>query len=499
MTTLIRPSYQLRSYQEKICLETRQALATHKHVLVQAPCRSGKSVCMAYLVNRAIQAGKTVLVLTHRDKIHKQLAKHCNGVKIDSGSARELYIMPALCYVAMSQTLARRQVIINQFSKLGDNLAIFIDEAHRGDFNKLLDLFPDAYWIGWTATPHYKTSPFLPKYYSKLIHGPQPMELIANGDLSHIKYDEMQSDLNGLQMRGGEYTEESQNEVFGRPRMYAGLFDELANVKFRKCLVFVASIKLCDSVTEELCAHGYAAVSYHSKKMHAEFQMAKFMELHEANVMVSVASLCEGWDYPLLDLLVLYRAIGSLPLYTQSGMRVGTPHPDKRGGRILDFGGNHSRHGSLVMDRDWHALWQPPPKRITRASAGLTPSKECPQCLCLISATARSCWNCGYIWPEKEVKLAEGQLRTVVDTMEAMTGKRLSELTPEELALYANQAARKPLAARVARSREQVETGFLSAFAAAMGYKPKWVDRQEMPAERIPFMDMVVKFTEVVK
>lgn len=486
-------------------------------IIVQSPTGSGKSHIINKTVQRINAAGKTALVLSDAKKIHVQLLKECSGYPITS-NIKYMHILPGHCYVAMTQTLQNRTSILDQFKELNSRgeLVMIIDECHIGTMNNVIDEIKCKFMVAFSATPHYRWAKHLPRYYKGFIHGPQISELIRDGHLSHYSHvSRTGADLTQLKLNAkGEFSEESQNQVFGGKKMYDGLFEDLPLYKKFKTVIYVASIHLCEQVYKECLERGYRACRYHSgsQLQDAEWELGKFTERNEADVCVSVSSLTKGWDYPPIDLVVLWRATGSLPLYLQMCGRGGRPcsaeraleefslpNYEKKYFTVLDYGGNFERFGGWAMDRDWTTLWQEPPKRRTTSTyLGVGGSKECPVCKVLLPIAARSCDNCGYIYPTEEMKLVEGKLVEVQNTMNAMTGKVLSDLTAEELALYARAKDKKQHAIRVAKRMEQEQPGFIYQFAKAMGYQRSWADRvveELMDTEnKIPFFNSYVKF-----
>lgn len=496
--TILRP-YQLDIYNE---IPRRLKLGP---VLVQAPARSGKSKIISATAERIISKGLVPIVLTHRDKIKRQLVDHCNGESIDS-DVEHIFIQSGRCYVAMNQSLLKRPSILSQIVQLGSKVVFLIDEAHRSDFNKTFDIAPLSHKTGFTATPAWKWSKFLPSRYKSLIHGPQVSTLIESGNITPIEYYEMRNELDELKKgSNGEYTEESQFKIFDKAKLYDGLFIQLAKFQFNKAIVFCASKKAADQLDIQMQAHNYRSTVYYSGL--PKYNLAKFTELDECNVLITVSALSEGFDHPPIDFNILWRATSSLPLFIQMGMRGATPYPGKAKTTVLDFGGNNSRFGgraniqALTMDRDWNALWQPP-EVIPKSGGGVAAIKNCPACDFIISAMARSCCNCGYIYPEAAMKLKEGELikiehdRLAAEAVaRSLAGKRISHLNPTELAIYAKDRNKKPFAARVAKWQEQQRPGWLGEYAKNMGYKPGWAKWQleNMDSAHIEFHDIMIR------
>ncbi len=463
--------------------------------IVQAPTGSGKSHIINKTVHRIIQSGKIPLILSDNIKIHGQLLAECKGHTIES-KTKFLEILHGHSYVAMTQSLRNRKQIIQQFKYYGDNAVLLVDECHRNTMTPIVQELSPRYLIGFSATPHYKWAKHLPKLYRSLIHGPQISQLVQDGYLAHYKHIiRTGADLDQLEKRGDDYTEESQNRVFGTKKMYDGLFEDLPVYGGKKIAIYVASIVLCEKLYEQLKEKGYRVCRYHSKLQEGAYELSKFTELNTCNVIVSVGSLTLGWDHPAIDTIVLWRKTTSLPLYLQMIGRGGRPFPGKEYFTCLDYGDNWSSFGGWAMDRDWNEMWQEPKKRRSSVYDGVAGAKECPQCSTLLAVSARSCYNCGYMYPVEEMQLIEGRILEVQNTLESLRGRRISHLSAEELALHAKLNQKKPHAIRVAKRKEQVQPGFLAEFARRLGYSQGWVDWQlkNMPEEAIEFADVLIQ------
>lgn len=489
-------------------------LAKEPSVLVFSPAGSGKSKIIAATCERIAAAGRVAFVLTHRDKIQKQLVEHCSAMSI-TAKTDYIHITGGKCYVAMNQTLIKRLHILEQLATLGRGVVLVIDEAHRGDFNKTFTAVSEAYRVGFTATPAYRWAKHLPKYYASLIHGPQISELTPRF-LTPIRYYEMrEADLSTLEKSStGEYTERSQELTFDRAKLYDDLFIHLPKFTFNKGIIFCASKKSADALNSQLLQHRYQSDVYYSGLKNGVYSLAKFRTLGQTKLLVTVAALSEGFDDPEIDFAILWRATSSLPLAIQMLMRIVRILPHKTESICLDFGGNNTRFGGavningLMMDRDWHALWQPPPGP-ERLSNGVAAIKICPSCEYMINASARSCCNCGYIYPDAEVQLKQGELVQIEHNLQearaaanSLNGRRISTLTAIELATYAKQRDKKAFAMRIAKAHALANSQFIVDYGNEMGYNKKWAERilqdqaeilQYEPNHSIQYSDIIVR------
>lgn len=471
-------------------------LRDFKSVIVQLPTGGGKSHIMNKTVIRILKAGKTALVLSDTLKIHQQLVRECKANKIDS-TVKHAAILEGYCYVAMVQTLQNRGKIIEQLKALGNKLVIIIDECHRNTASKIVHHIKPDYLIGFSATPHWKWGKHLEKLYKSLIPGEQISKLVKDGYLSNYKHlIRSGAELDKLQLSGKDFSEESQDEVFGSNKMYDGVFEDMPQFLGKKCVIFVASIKMCEQMHQKLLDQGYRVCRYHSELPNKAYELSRFTDLNECDICVSVGALTLGWDYPPIDTVILWRATTSLPLYLQMIGRGSRIWPGKDCFTVLDYGGNYERFGAWDMDRDWVSLWTDPKKRKKISTYdGVAGSKLCPICQALLAASAKSCYNCGYMYPESEIELIEGKLLEVRNTLNSISNRRIGELSPSELAAFAKYKDKKQFAFRVAKSKFQENPQFLIDFANAMGYDDKWVDHitAYIPKEKIEYSNIIVR------
>lgn len=477
---------QPRPFQAQIIKETARACIEHRKVILQAPTGAGKTIIALNIIAKAIHKGNTVLVLTESTKIFNQLVSEFSGIKINA-DVKYMYVEPNRCYVAMSQSLKNRPKIIKQFQSIGDKLIIIADECHIGSMNKVIEQFDDTFMtIGMTATPDWRIAKHLPKLYKFLVHGPQVKYLISEGYLCDYKHiARTKADTSLLKLKNGEYTEESQDEVFSTSAVYDGLYEDLKDIAYKKCVIFVASIKQAEKLNTALIEHGYVSARYHSGLEDGQKELYRFTETSECNILVTIRSLSKGWNYPPIDCVVLMHATSSCALYIQEAGRASRPIPGvKNFFTLVDYGDNWKRHGLYHDDRNWHELWQEKKKK-NKDKLGVMAVKMCDNCEAIIPATARKCEYCGHEMILSEKELQQGELVDITDLFSKLKGKRVADLTPEELAIYATKLEKKSYAIRIAKSQflrqsENMtktvpkEDDFLRRYALAMNFKPMW-------------------------
>ena len=139
---------ELRNYQKEVIVKVLFHLGTKQRCCVSLATGGGKTVVFSELVNRL--KGR-ILICVHREELVHQTSETLK-VEHDVLLPNVKKVYKNVC-VAMVQTLHNRlkkgDIDINSFD------TIIVDEAHRGEFMKILDLFTGKV-IGFTATPNYE-------------------------------------------------------------------------------------------------------------------------------------------------------------------------------------------------------------------------------------------------------------------------------------------------------------------------------------------------------
>ena len=401
--------YQTRSIEDVKCAIRRcRARGVASRVLLTVPTGGGKTLTSAAILASAVSKGSRVLFAAHRKELIDQTCAtfYRLGVKA-FGVVRAQDIRLDLSQpiqIASVQTLARRP-------RLDGIKIIVIDEAHRAvspSYQKhLFDAYPDAIFIGLTATPIRGDGKPLGLDWLELVVGARYSELLEGHHLAEplVYSTPVLPDLSSIHTVKGDYDQAELEAAVNRGAIIGSLLDQWKKLAGgRRTVVFAVTV-----------AHSQAIVAmFRDAGVRAEHLDGTTPEPERAAILARLASgateivsnvgvLCEGWDLPACKCLLLARPTKSLGLYMQMAGRILRPWHDPETGEmpaplILDHGGNFDRHGAPHADREWALTEDAKP-----AGAALT--KVCKACFAYIARSLLRCPHCGYEYTVEQVQL----------------------------------------------------------------------------------------------
>lgn len=473
----------------------------NKRQVLCLPTGGGKTVVFSDIVQKASKRGTVTLVLTDRTELFKQtvkaLSKFSVTVEEIAPNKKNVY-EKATVYVAMVETLKRRKELLE---RLPIEL-IIADEAHKQNFNKIFDAFPDAFVVGATATPVGK---HFAKYYSNIVQTIDVPELVDLGYLVSCKAFQMVDDFSDLQVKRGDYTIESQQNHFQKSTLYDGVVAEYKRRAIgSKTIVFNCSIEHSHQVTQAFLDAGVSSecITSNTTKEERKRILKAFSDGH-FSVLNNCGILTTGYDEPGIETVILNRATQSLPLYLQMigrGSRLIDSTIRMRDSReerllaiassskpffqVLDFGGNHDRHGLWNEERKWSIE----PAKRKKKGVQVAPVKTCPQCEAMLIIQAPSCNYCGYEYPINDRELKQGQMKEV--TIKDYEGKKVSQLTVDDLIKL--QELKRYKSAYIWRIIRGLGEPALREYAAKKDYKDGWIYGQLKKMSDTDFNDRTI-------
>jgi superfamily II DNA or RNA helicase/predicted nucleic acid-binding Zn ribbon protein len=446
---------QLRPYQISAVDEIRGAFKESKRVVLCLPTGAGKTVVFSEIVRRVLEKGRRVAIVTHRRELLSQAGKLNR------------------CDILMVETLN------NQIKRGVVNLSSYdllvIDEAHIGNFRKILEGF-EGFVIGATATPVSK--PPMAQSYGKLINSVGIGELIAQGYLCNpITYAMHPVDTSKIASRMGEFTAQGLDDAFNRPKVYEGVVQEFCKRwREKKAIVFCvnieASINTADSFAREVGADRVYCV--HSKQPSAErVALVEAFTASANGILVNCGIATTGFDCPDIEVVVVNRATKSVALWLQMVGRGSRPTASKKEFTILDFGENVHRLGFWQEARDWGKAFA---GMEQKKGQGVAPVKDCPCCGAVLYASARFCEFCGEVFAT-EKKAERGSLELMA--YEKLNGRYLFEIAKTPADLWELKSRKNYKQAFIERVLYYANYSELRRFWDAKGYTQGYTNRRE--------------------
>jgi len=402
---------QLRTYQLHAVDQIRAAFKDTKRVVLCLPTGAGKTVVFSEIVRRVLEKGNKVAIITHRRELLSQAGKLNR------------------CDILMVETLNNqiKRGVVN----LADYDLLVIDEAHIGNFSKILQGF-GGFVIGATATPVSK--PPMAQRYGKLIDSVSISDLIEEGYLCTPKTYAMHPvDTSKLASRMGEFTAQSLNDAFNRPQVYDGVVHEFCRKwADKKAIVFCVNIEATKATWLQFMLklgleRVYQVHSEQPTELRAKI-MADFIASKDG-ILVNCGIATTGFDCPDIEVVVVNRATQSVALWLQMVGRGSRPAPNKDAFTILDFGENVHRLGFWQEPRDWSKAFE----GVEKKGTGVAPVKDCPCCSAVLYASARFCEFCGEAFQTEAKQATEGVLQEMA--YDKLNGRYLYDIakTPADL------------------------------------------------------------------
>jgi DNA repair protein RadD len=439
--------FDLWDYQAENIESIETALSAGDAPLYVLPTGGGKTVVAATIINRAVERGERVLVLTHRREILMQTSKRLG---IDHGliQAGLIVDLEYPVQVASIQTLWARCMRTDKLSLPAANL-IVIDEAHHvraRTWNKILDQYPNAKRIGLTATPCRADGKGLGNCFSTIIQGPQVQELIDKDRLVRTRvYAPVDPNLRGVETRNGDYVTSQLSARMNRDDLVGDIVSHWHKYgERRKTLVFCVDEFIKSGVKAE-------HVDGNTPKPERDAILNRLAS-GETELVTNCMVLTEGFDLPAISCIVLARPTKQLGLFRQMAGRGLRVAPGKLNLTLIDHSGAVYRHGLLTDRIEWALDVDRKAKNETheaRDAQALSRLVECSSCGAMRTA-GEPCGQCGF-YPQRRpdaVIFQDGELALV------RNGQAESAYDPHQ------------------RMRWLAE---LTAIRMAKGHKPGWV------------------------
>lgn len=410
---------------------------------------------MAEIARRTTKNNNRVMFLIHRKEVLDQAVKTFNeqGVKM------------SLTTMGMVQTLTRR------VDKLPVPDVILVDEAHHAlakSYQRILNKFPKAIVLLFTATPHRTGRMQLDQIADDIIVGQSIHELTDKGFLAPFRYFQPPNDFDSkLLKRGstGDFTNESMQEAMST-RIFGHIVKQYKRIALgMQAVVYTYSIDSAHKIAAEFNEAGITARSVNGKTpQDMRDHIVRMFRDQRIKILVNVNLFTEGVDLPNVDCVIMARPTASLALYLQFSMRCLNPRPGKTA-IIIDHANNFKTFGYPDDDRDWkQAIKSGKQKSKTLLTDPGLAIVTCDYCFAVVKASEvkdGKCPICG-----KPIKVHEAKPVSDVDLIEASKErqKAIREIVKSDLL--------KSVATKSVSELHSLRE--LQAYAKLHSYKPGW-------------------------
>ncbi len=392
----------LRNYQESAVKEVESTFNSSNRAMLQLPTGAGKTVVFCEIAKRYFLTEiKKVLILVHRKELLEQaytaLGEKC--FKIVAGSK----VIPNDFdyYVGMIESTHNRMERLPEFG------LVIIDEAHIGNFNKLLFFKQDVKILGVSATPTSSNYTPLSDLYKSLIQPISIKDLINQKYLVDcttwvFKEDVVAQESQNWSLKKFDFDEKQMGDFYSKKEMVQTTVDQYWQLcAGKKTIIFNASIQHNDEVFIALKKEGlnnvYCVDSLMNKSERDE--QIQLFKNDPHGIMCNVGILTTGFDEPEIQCVILNRKTKSLTLYLQMIGRGARVLPGKEYFTLVDIGGTSLDLGHYSKYRDWEYYFG---KSMKKSKEGEAPLKVCPRCAEEIHISRPICPCCGFEFPKKE-------------------------------------------------------------------------------------------------
>ena len=353
----------LRNYQQEMIDRLEEAWSQYRSVMVQMPTGTGKTVLMAEVIRRKMsdvrrKKSDGILIVAHRRELLDQIRGTVGYFGIDM---EKNHIV-----VESIQKLSRGEFLTEFEPSL-----VIIDEAHHAlakTYRMLWERWPQAKFLGLTATPCRLDSTGFLDLFQTLVQSHTIQEFIKMGWLSDFDYVTAEPDnpilkqVAGLKKRGidGDYQTKEMALVMDCEESIENLYEAYRKfVNGKKGIVYAIDRNHAQHITEYYQKQKVNCCWIEAKTPTAERdRLVQDYRDGLIDVVVNVDILSEGADFPEVEFIQLARPTLSLSKYLQQvgrGMRI-AEGKDKV--VILDHVGMYQSFGLPTEDWNWQMMFE---------------------------------------------------------------------------------------------------------------------------------------------
>lgn len=400
----------LYDYQEagKILLKRSMASGNRK-VIGQAATGAGKTKIAASIIMDALSKGKRVCFVVPYLTLIDQTLRSFEGEGLEPMVDMAVIQADHLwrnwecpLQICSKDTLSRR-------SRFEDADLIIVDEAHISSrfLNRWMEMRPDTYWIGLTATPWAKG---MAKVWDDLVIIATTADLIKRGYLSDFRvYAPSKPDLTGVKTSMGDYNQKQLAERTNKEPLVASIVDTwLKMAKGRPTICYAVNCAHAQMIQANFRREGVNA-GYVDAHTDDDDRKALFQAFADGTVEVicNVGVLVAGFDSDVRCIILATPTKSEIKMVQCVGRGLRTAE-GKDYCLILDHSDTHERLG-FVTDIHHEALDDGTPKKASKTDKDEPLPKPCPKCACLL--VKGMCPACGFqAQKQADVEHVSGEL-----------------------------------------------------------------------------------------
>ena len=412
---------ELWPFQNEVMDETREALRSHKSVLIQSPTGSGKTQIASKMLETVSKRDKLGFFICHRRELVDQTADtfERNGIHygfIAATYPKNYYQKIQICSI---DTLKNRVENL----KLDPSFIIW-DEAHHlgaAGWARVKAAYPNAYHVGLSATPKRLDGTGLDSQFDYLVQGKQVHWLIEQGYLAEYKLFSVPGvDLTGVHTKMGDYVKGESEKAMDKPKITGDIIDHWRRIAAgRRTIGFAVTVRHSKRLAALFNQAGIPAAHLDGETAKVE-RREKLRDLATGRLQVvfNVGLFGEGYDIAsnsgvdgtVIECVIDAAPTQSLGAYLQRCGRALRKQPGHS--IILDHAGNAMRHGLPCDERYWSLDGR---VRSERSDSDTEPTVSVIQCQSCyyVYQNSPACPNCGHVNEGRKIKEVAGELEEI--------------------------------------------------------------------------------------
>jgi superfamily II DNA or RNA helicase len=367
----------LHPYQQKAKSDIFKAWDEVHHVMLQMPTGTGKTYLFSSIIHdindwsMKTHTPNKMLVIAHRkeliDQIDKSLGVFHVAHSVLAGPKEQRNLSNPVI-VSSIQTITH-PANEGEMERLRSRIHfVIIDEAHHAmanTYRKLWKMFPEARFLGVTATPWRMNHSGFRRIFDRLILTQSVKKCISQGYLAQYNYYSLkpnswvQGAIDGIHNfdKWGDYDEHALIDTMDLGHIRAQLVKSYQKYAWKKKgIIYSINKQHSANICNDYRGLGVRIVDIDDSTPSAlRKQYVDEFKEGKIDIIVNVNIFSEGFDCPDIEFIQLARPTRSLTMYLQQvgrGLRI---TEGKSKCIILDNVGMYSRFGLPDANRHWMA------------------------------------------------------------------------------------------------------------------------------------------------